>query len=370
MRRDIFEAEHDEFRATARSFFETVCVPHVDEWEQRGFVDREAWIEAGKLGLIGWEMPEEYGGAGIKDFRFNAIVDEEFWLTGAVGIGLGVQNDILAGYFTDLTTEEQKERWLLGYVSGQLITAIAMSEPGAGSDLARIKTTATRDGDDYIVNGSKTFISNGLLADLVVVACRTDPDADKPHKGISLIVVETGMRGFGRGRKLDKIGQKSADTAELVFEDGRVPAANLIGEENRGFYHLMRNLPAERLGIAVHAAASSRRAVNLTTQYAGDRKAFGQPIGTFQVNRHSLAQMHTEIDVMQTYVDRCIMAVNSDELTADEAAGAKWWSTETQWRIIDRCLQLHGGYGYVNEYEIADCGGTPEFSESTGAPTR
>lgn len=353
MKREIFESEHNEFRATARSFFETVCLPHTDEWETRGYVDRDAWLEAGKLGLLGWEMPEEYGGAGVIDFRLNAIVNEEFWLSGSVGIGLGVQNDITSGYFRALTTDEQKQRWLPGFVSGELITAIAMSEPGAGSDLAQLKTTAKRDGDDYILNGAKTFISNGLLADLAIVACRTDPYADKPHKGISLLVVETGMPGFTRGRKLDKIGQKSADTAELNFEDVRVPVTNRLGEENKGFYYLMRNLPAERLGIAIHAAAQARRAVELTTQYAGDRTAFDQPIGTFQVNRHALAQMHTEIDVMQTYVDRCIMAVNSGELTADEAAGAKWWATETQWRIIDRCLQLHGGYGYINEYEIA-----------------
>jgi alkylation response protein AidB-like acyl-CoA dehydrogenase len=353
VRRDIFEPEHDEFRATARSFFETVCVPRADEWEERGFADRDAWLEAGKLGLLGWEMPEEYGGLGIKDFRYNAIVNEEYWMTGAVGLGLGVQNDILAGYFSDLTTDEQKERWLPGFISGEIITAIAMSEPGAGSDLANVKTSARRDGDDYIVNGTKTFISNGLLADLVVVVCRTNPDAEKPHKGLSLIAVETGMEGFSRGRKLDKIGQRSADTAELIFEDVRVPASNLIGEEGRGFYHLMQNLPAERLGIAVHAAASARRAIDLSVQYARDRKAFGQPIGTFQVNRHAIAQMQTELEVMQTYIDKCIMGVNSGELTADEAAGAKWWSTETQWRIIDRCLQLHGGYGYINEYEIA-----------------
>jgi alkylation response protein AidB-like acyl-CoA dehydrogenase len=353
VRRDIFEPEHDEFRATARSFFETVCVPRADEWEERGYADRDAWLEAGKLGLLGWEMPEAYGGLGIKDFRYNAIVNEEYWMTGAVGLGLGVQNDILAGYFSDLTTDEQKQRWLPGFISGEIITAIAMSEPGAGSDLASVKTSARRDGDDYIVNGSKTFISNGLLADLVVVVCRTDPDAEKRHKGLSLIAVETGMDGFSRGRKLDKIGQRSADTAELIFEDVRVPKANLIGEENRGFYHLMQNLPAERLGIAVHAVASARRAVELSMAYARDRKAFGQPIGTFQVNRHAIAQMQTELDVMQTYIDKCIMGVNAGELTADEAAGAKWWSTETQWRIIDRCLQLHGGYGYINEYEIA-----------------
>lgn len=353
MKRDIFEPEHDEFRATARSFFQTVCVPHTQEWEDRGYSDRDAWIEAGKLGLLGWEMPEAYGGAGIIDFRFNAILTEEFWLTGSVGLGLGLQNDITSGYFRTLTTDEQKQRWLPGFVSGEFITAIAMSESGAGSDLARLKTTARRDGDHYVVNGAKTFISNGLLADLVIVACRTDPDAEKPHKGISLLVVETGMPGFTRGRKLDKIGQKSADTAELNFEDVRVPVDNLLGEENQGFYYLMRNLPAERLGIAIHAVAQARRAVELTIQYATDRKAFGQPIGTFQVNRHALAQMHTEIDVMQTYVDRCIMAVNNAELTADEAAGAKWWATENQWRIMDRCLQLHGGYGYINEYEIA-----------------
>jgi alkylation response protein AidB-like acyl-CoA dehydrogenase len=353
MKRDIFELEHDEFRATARSFFETVCVPRAEEWETRGYADRDAWLEAGKLGLLGWEMPEEYGGAEILDFRFNAILNEEFWMTGTVGIGLGLQNDITSGYFRALTTDEQKQRWLPGFVSGELITAIAMSEPGVGSDLARLKTTAKREGDEYILNGSKTFISNGLLADLVIVACRTDPNVEKPHKGISLLVVETGMPGFSRGRKLDKIGQKSADTAELNFEDVRVPVANRLGEENKGFYYLMRNLPAERLGIAIHAVAQARRAVDLTAQYASDRKAFGQPIGTFQVNRHALAQMHTEIDVMQTYVDRCIMAVNSGELSADEAAGAKWFATETQWRIIDRCLQLHGGYGYINEYEIA-----------------
>jgi alkylation response protein AidB-like acyl-CoA dehydrogenase len=353
VRRDIFEPEHNEFRATARSFYETVCVPHSDEWEQRGYVDREAWLEAGKLGLIGWELPEAYGGAGIKDFRFNAIMTEEFHATGAVGIGLGVQNDIVAGYMDSLANDEQKARWLPGYITGELISAIAMSEPGAGSDLAKITTSARRDGTDFILNGAKTFISNGILADLIIVVCRTDPDASSPHKGISLLMVEDGMEGFTRGRKLDKIGQRSADTAELIFDEVRIPATNLIGELNRGFYHLMTNLPAERLGIAIHAAAQARRALTLTIDYAADRKAFGQAIGTFQVNRHALAMMSTEMDVMQTYVDKSIMAVNSGVLTADEAAGAKWWATETQWRIIDRCLQLHGGYGYVNEYEIA-----------------
>ncbi|MEE2060075.1 acyl-CoA dehydrogenase family protein [Rhodococcus artemisiae] len=353
MRRSIFVPEHEQFRHTARSFFEKECVPHTERWEKSGQVDRDVWKKAGAHGLIGWEMPEEFGGLGIKDFRFNAILNEEFHATGAVGLGLGVQNDIVAGYFTELTTDEQKKRWLPKYVTGEYITAIAMSEPGAGSDLARIATTARKDGDHYILNGSKTFISNGILADLVLVVCRTDPQADKPHQGISLLVVEDGMEGFSRGRKLDKIGQKSADTAELFFQDVRVPAENLIGEENRGFYHLMQNLPAERLGIAVHAVAQARRALALTVDYAHERKAFGQEIGHFQVNRHAIAEMRTKVDVMTTYVDQCILAVNADELTAEEAAGAKWWATETQWEILDRCLQLHGGYGYVNEYEIA-----------------
>ncbi|WP_406276723.1 acyl-CoA dehydrogenase family protein [Nocardia sp. NBC_00881] len=351
MRRKIFDAEHEQFRETARTFFEKECVPHTDEWEKAGKTSREVWLKAGELGLLGWDVPEEYGGAGISDFRFNAILDEEYWLTGTVGVGFGVQNDIVAPYLVDLTTEEQKRRWLPGFVSGEIITAIAMSEPGAGSDLRAIRTTAQRQGDEYVINGSKTFISNGLLADLVIVACKTDPSAG--HRGVSLIVVETGTPGFTRGRKLDKIGQHSADTAELHFENVRVPVENLIGEENRGFYLLMRNLPKERLGIAVHAVASSRRAFHLTLAYARERQAFGQPIGKFQVNRHALAEMRTKIEVMQTYLDQCIVAVNAGELTAEEAAGAKWWTTETQWEILDRALQLHGGYGYMNEYEIA-----------------
>lgn len=351
MRRTILEPEHEQFRQTARTFFEKECVPYVEEWEKAGRTSREVWLKAGELGLLCWEAPEEYGGAGIKDFRFNSILNEEYWLTGSVGVGFGVQNDILAPYFIDLTTDEQKKRWLPGMVSGELITAIAMSEPGAGSDVRGLRTTARRDGDHYVINGSKTFISNGLLCDLVVLACKTDPAAG--HKGISLIVVEAGTPGFTKGRKLDKIGQHSADTAELHFEDVRVPVENLLGEENKGFYHLMRNLPTERLGIAVHAVAGAQRAYNLTLPYAREREAFGQPIGTFQVNRHFLAEMQTKLEVMWAYLDTCIAALNAGELTAQEAAGAKWWATETQWEILDRCLQLHGGYGYMNEYEIA-----------------
>jgi long-chain-acyl-CoA dehydrogenase len=296
-------------------------------------------------------VPEEYGGMGIRDFRFNAIVSEELFNTGAVGIGLGVQNDIMPSYLVDLTTEEQKRRWLPGLANGDIVTSIAMSEPGAGSDVAGIKTTAVRKGDGYVVNGAKTFISNGLLSDLVMVAAKTDPAAG--HRGISLIAVETDTPGFKRGRKLDKIGQFSADTAELFFDEVEVPAENLVGEENRGFYHMMRNLPKERLGIAVYAVAAARRAFGLTMRYVTEREAFGRPIGTFQVNRHFLAEIKTKIDVAQTYLDQCIMAANAGELTAQEAAGCKWWTTELQWEVLDRCLQLHGGYGYINEFEIA-----------------
>ncbi|GAB2964242.1 acyl-CoA dehydrogenase family protein [Amycolatopsis acidiphila] len=351
MRRSIFTDEHEQFRATARAFFERECVPYTEQWEREGKVSREAWRKAGEAGLLGWEAPEEYGGLGIRDYRFNAIVSDEMFGTGAVGIGLGVQNDILASYLVGLTTEEQKKRWLPGFTSGDIVTSIAMSEPAAGSDVAGIKTTARREGDRYVVNGQKTFISNGLLSDLVLVAAKTDPAAGR--KGISLIAVETTRPGFSRGRKLDKIGQWSADTAELFFDNVEVPVENLVGEENRGFYHLMHNLPAERLGIATYAVATARRAFDLTAEYVSERKAFGQPIGKFQVNRHFLAEMKTKLDVAQVYLDQCIMAANAGELTPQEAAGLKWWSTEVQWEILDRCLQLHGGYGYMNEYEVA-----------------
>jgi len=351
MRRSIFTDEHDQFRATARAFFERDCVPYTEQWEREGKVSREAWRKAGQAGLLGWEAPEEYGGLGIRDYRFNAIVSDEMFGTGAVGIGLGVQNDILASYLVGMTTEEQKKRWLPGFTSGEIVTSIAMSEPAAGSDVAGLKTTARREGDTYIVNGQKTFISNGLLSDLVLVAAKTDPEAGR--KGISLIAVETTRPGFTRGRKLDKFGQWSADTAELFFDDVEVPVENLVGEENRGFYHLMHNLPAERLGIATYAVAAARRAFDLTAEYVSERKAFGQAIGKFQVNRHFLAEMKTKLDVAQVYLDQCIMAANAGELTPQEAAGLKWWTTEVQWEILDRCLQLHGGYGYMNEYEVA-----------------
>lgn len=351
MRRNIFEQVHHDFRATARAFFEKECAPHTDEWEKDGKVSREAWRQAGAHGLIGWAVPEEFGGLGLVDYRFNQIVSEEMFATGSVGIGLGVQNDIVVPYMADLTTAEQRERWMPGFLAGEIICSIAMSEPAAGSDLAGIKTNAVDKGDHFLLNGSKTFISNGLLSTLVIVACKTDTAAG--HRGISLLVVEEGMEGFTRGRKLDKIGQFSADTAELFFQDVKVPKENLLGQLNRGFYHLVEHLPTERLGIATYALPMARRALDLTKIYALERKAFGQSIGKFQVNRHALAEMQTMLDAAQTYLDQCVLSANDGTLTAEDAAGLKWWTSEVQWQIVDRCLQMHGGYGYINEYEIA-----------------
>ena len=351
MRRKIFTPEHDTFRATARAFFEKECVPHAAEWEADGMANRDVWKKAGEIGLLGWEVPEEYGGSGVRDFRYNAILAEELVRSGSSGIGFAVNNDILMPYMTDLTTDEQKARWLPGMVDGSIITAIAISEPGAGSDVRGVRTSAVRDGDHWILNGSKTFISNGQLANLVVVVCKTDPSAG--HKGISLLVVEEGMEGFSRGRKLDKIGAKAADTSELFFDNVRVPASNVLGELGRGFYNLMRNIPSERLGIAVQGVARAQRAFEVTLDYVKTREAFGTPIGSFQANRFYMAEMKTKLDIAQIYLDRCIEELVAGELTAEDAAEAKMWITETEWEILDRCLQLHGGYGYVNEYEIA-----------------
>jgi alkylation response protein AidB-like acyl-CoA dehydrogenase len=351
MRRTIFAEEHDLFRETARSYYLRECVPYSAEWEREGQVSRAAWAAAGKAGLIGWEFPEEYGGQGVRDFRYNAIMAEEMAATGAVGIGLGLQNDVVPPYLMNLTTEEQKARWLPGVIAGETICALALSEPAAGSDLKGIRTTARRDGDEWVIDGSKTFITNGILADLVIVACKTDPAAG--HKGISLIVVERGAEGFERGRKLDKVGMKAQDTAELFFREVRVPAENLIGQEGRGFYHMMGNLPTERLAIAVAALASAQRAFEVTLEYAKDRTAFGRPIGEFQANRFALADIKAKLAAARVYVDGCIMALVEGELTPEEAAAAKYWTTETGWAVIDRCMQLFGGYGYVNEYEIA-----------------
>ncbi|WP_304108978.1 acyl-CoA dehydrogenase family protein [Mycolicibacterium bacteremicum] len=351
MKRLVFETEHEQLRDTARQFLEKECLPNVEKWEADRLVDREAYVAAGNYGLIGFNMPEEYGGGGVDDFRFNAVIVEEFSKFGLACPGVSLQNDIVGPYFKNLATKEQLERWMPGFASGELIGAIAMSEPGAGSDLAGIRTTAVRDGDDWIINGAKTFISAGINSDLVVVVARTDPEAG--HKGFSLLVVERDTPGFTRGRKLDKMGQHAADTAELNFEDVRVPNANLLGTEGKGFYHLMENLPSERLSIAIAGVAGARATFNDTLQYVKDRKAFGQPIGSFQNSRFVMAELDTELDIAEQYVDRCLRAVVDGELTAVEASKAKWWCTELGKKVIDQCLQLHGGYGYMNEYRVA-----------------
>jgi alkylation response protein AidB-like acyl-CoA dehydrogenase len=350
MRRAILETEHEEVRDVARDFFAKYAVPHREEWEAQGHVGREIWKQAGAHGLLGLEIPEEYGGPGIHDYRFNAVIIEEATRSRA-GVALTLQNEIVGPYLVSLGTGEQKERWLPGMVTGDVLGAIAMSEPGAGSDLAGIRTSARRDGDHWIINGSKTFISGGYLADFVIVVARTDPEAG--HRGFTLLIVEDGTPGFDRGKKLDKVGQRTSDTMELFFSDVRVPDGNRLGEEGRGFYALMRNLPQERMGIAVGGLASAERAFEITKEYAANRTAFGQPIGKFQVNRHALAEMHTKLQVARSYLDQCILGVTSGELSAEDAAGAKWWITELEWEIIDRCLQMFGGYGYINEYEIS-----------------
>ena len=351
MRRTLFTPEHDAFRRLCHDFLSKEAAPHAERWEKQGIVDRDIWPAAGAHGLLGFDVPERFGGAGVHDFRYNAVLGEEIVHTGTVGVGFTLQNDVVAPYLLDLCTEEQKERWLPGFGRGQIISAIAMTEPGAGSDLQAVRTTARRDGDVYVLNGSKTFITNGILADLMIVVAKTDPEAG--HKGISLLVVERGMPGFERGRNLDKAGLKAQDTAEAFFTDVRVPAANLLGEEGMGFVHLMRNLPQERLSIAVAAVAVCERALALTMDYCRTRTAFGKPIGSFQASRFSLAEMATEVSVARVFVDRCIEALNAGELSAPEAAGAKFWTTDLQCRVVDACLQLHGGYGYMSEYEIS-----------------
>jgi alkylation response protein AidB-like acyl-CoA dehydrogenase len=353
MKRLVFETEHEQLRSTARDFIEREIKPYAEAWERDGQVDREVYKKGGDVGLIGFNIPEEYGGGGVDDFRFNAVIVEELTKFGSASPSFSLQNDIVAPYLVSLGTEEQKQRWLPGFASGDIIGAIAMSEPGAGSDLSGIKTSAKRDGDDWVLNGSKTFISAGINSDLVIVVCRTDPDPAAKHKAFSLLVVERDMPGFERGRKLDKMGQKAQDTAELHFTDVRVPAANLLGTENRGFYHLMQNLPSERLSIAIGAIAGARAIYEETLQYAKDRQAFGQPIGSFQANRFTIAEMSTELDIAEQFVDRCLAGVVAGELTAVDAAKAKWWCTELGKKVIDNCLQLHGGYGYMNEYAVA-----------------
>lgn len=353
MQRTLFEADHEAYRETVREFLAREIEPHYERWEEERLIDRDVYLAAGKSGILGLGVPEEFGGSGVTDFRFRHVVQEEIARTGTTSFGatLALQDDIAIPYLLHLGTEEQKARWLPRMAAGEVIGAIAMTEPGAGSDLQGVKTTAVRDGDEWVVNGQKTFITNGIHSDLVIVVCRTDPGAGA--KGFSLIVVERDTPGFSRGRKLHKVGLAAQDTAELVFEDARVPAANLLGGEGRGFFHLMENLPLERIGIAVSAITSARAAYEWTKRYAFERRAFGKPIGDLQNTRFVLAEMLTEIEVTESHIDRCVLALNAGELTAVDASKAKWWATELQKRVVDRGVQLHGGYGYMMEYPIA-----------------
>ncbi|KAB2341330.1 acyl-CoA dehydrogenase family protein [Actinomadura rudentiformis] len=351
MAREIFTEEHEAFRDMVRSFIAKEIAPYHAQWEKDEIVSRDVWLAAGRQGLLGIEMPEEYGGGGNDDYRYYTIFNEELARAMATGPGFAVHNDVVGGYLVQLLNDEQKARWLPGYCSGELITAIAMTEPAAGSDLQGMKTTAVKDGDDYILNGSKTFITNGILSDLVIVAAKTDPDAGA--RGVSLLMVERGMEGFERGRNLDKVGMHAQDTAELFFDNVRIPAKNLLGEEGMGFIYLMQNLARERLCIAVSAVSGAEQAFETTLEYCKTREAFGRAIGKFQHNRFTLAEMKTEITVSRAFVDQCIAKEVKGELSAEEASMAKYWTTEMLKTVVDRCVQLHGGYGYMNEYPIA-----------------
>ncbi|MFB6531272.1 MULTISPECIES: acyl-CoA dehydrogenase family protein [unclassified Streptomyces] len=354
MKRQLYTADHEAFRATVRTFLEKEVLPHYEQWEKDGIVSREVWLAAGRQGLLGIAVDEEYGGGGNPDFRYASVLAEEFTRAGTPGLAIGLHNDIIGPYLTSLGTEEQKRRWLPGFCSGETVTAIAMTEPGAGSDLQGIRTTAEDHGDHWILNGSKTFISNGILADLVVVVARTTPEGGA--HGLSLLVVERGAEGFERGRNLDKIGQKSQDTAELFFHDVRVPKENLLGELNGAFVHLMTNLAQERMAIAVAGIAAAEHLLEITTTYVKEREAFGRPLSRLQHIRFEIAEMATECAVTRTFVDRCIEEHSDPDgagLDAVHASMAKWWATELQKRVADRCLQLHGGYGYMSEFPVA-----------------
>jgi alkylation response protein AidB-like acyl-CoA dehydrogenase len=351
MEQHLYQPEHSDFRSLCREFLAREAVPHHAAWEKAGLVDREVWRKAGAAGLLGLDVDQEFGGGGQHDFRFNAVLVEEIIHAGCSGLGFGLHNDVIAPYLTELTTPEQRKRWLPGFCSGDLVTAIAMSEPAAGSDLAGVRTSAVRDGDAFLLNGQKTFITNGEHADLVIVVAKTA--ADEGAHGVSLIAVERGTPGFARGRRLEKVGLKANDTAELFFDDCRVPVDNLIGTENHGFYHLMANLPRERLSIAVAAVAAAEVILEQTLEYARSREAFGRPIGRFQHNRFLLAELDTEVTIARTFLNHCVAEFNQGRLSVTDAAKAKWWTTELQNKVADRCVQLHGGYGYMLEYPIA-----------------
>ena len=352
MRRFVYDEDHEAFRSSVRAFIDRSVVPSLEDQATDHAIARSFWLEAGKQGLLGFEVPEEYGGAGSDDYRFNAVITEELAkVNAALPSCWGIHADIVPPYIARLGTEEQKQRWLPGIASGDILTAIAMTEPSGGSDLAALKTTAVREGDEWVINGSKTFITNGSSCDLVLTAVRTDPA--RGSKGITLFAVETTTPGFSRGRKLDKVGQDESDTAELFYENVCVTDAEMIGELHQGFVHMMQNLPQERLQSAVSNIAHAKQILIETIDYAKERVAFGQPIGRFQHNKFLLADLVTRIEVSEAYIDKCVTAHGAGELTPIDAAKAKLWSSEVQNDVLDHCVQVFGGYGYMNEYRVA-----------------
>jgi alkylation response protein AidB-like acyl-CoA dehydrogenase len=352
MKRTLFDSDHEAFRDSCRTFVDRELRPNQEKHIANHEFGRDMWLAMGKRDLLGLNIPAKYGGAGVDDPRFSLVLAEELSkLAFAYSSCVGIHSDCVAPYLVDLCTEEQKQRWLPKFCTGELITAIGMTEPSGGSDLAALRTTAVRDGDDWILNGSKTFITNGYSADLVIVAARTSPD--KKSHGITLFGVEAGMPGFERGRKLDKIGQPESDTAELFFADVRLPAGNVIGEVDQGFIYMMQRLVAERIGAAVNNLAHVRQILAETIEYVKERTAFGQPIGSFQANKFKLAELVTSCEVAQAFIDACILEQVAGTLTAVDAAKAKWWSAQVQNDVLDACVQLYGGYGYMNEYRVA-----------------
>ncbi len=353
MRRSLYEETHQDFRASFRSFVASEIAPHHDRWEAAGRVDRDMFLAAGEHGFLGMAIPEEYGGLGVQDFRYNAIIGEELQRAGVIGSGmcLTLHNDVALPYLMESTTAEQRKRWLPGMATGDVMAALSMTEPGAGSDLAALRTSARREGEYYVLNGAKTFVTNGLNAALFVVAVRTDPH--EKHRGISLIVVEDGAEGFSRGRHLDKIGLRSQDTAELFFDDVRVPVENLIGAEGSGFGIVMSHLAQERLGLSVSAMAASRTALGWTVDYCAQREAFGSRVLDMQNTKFKLADFAARIDALQVFVDHLITLHNRGELSSTDASKAKLLTTGLQREVVQECLQLHGGYGFMREYPIA-----------------
>jgi acyl-CoA dehydrogenase len=350
--RSVFSDDHEAFRQTVRQFVAKEVEPNAARWDEDGIVPKALWPKAGEIGLLCPTVPEEFGGLGL-DFGYNAVIDEEFAYGSDVATGFSLQSDIVANYLIAYGSDEQKAQWLPKMVSGEIITAIAMTEPGTGSDLQALRTTAKKDGNHYVINGSKTYITNGQNADLILVCCKTDTDVQPAWKGVSVILVEADREGFKRGRNLDKIGQDAADTSELFFEDVRVPMTNCLGEEGKGFIYLMSELPQERLSIAVSAQASAQRAFDDTVAFVKDRKAFGKSVFDFQNTRFTLADLKTKLQIGWAHLDWALARHLKRELTAEEASAAKLWHTELQGEMMDKCLQLYGGAGYMNEYAIA-----------------